>query len=72
MKEQSKFEKAKETFRILSSPYKLNVAYEIWGELFPKEKRSGSTFWDTDVDYIPRVEYCKFRERKPKGEQSEE
>ena len=64
MKEPSKFEKAREQFRILSSPYVISESFKKYGDrsLEKKKERKGSVFWDEDAPgYVPIVEYCKFR-----------
>lgn len=67
MKEPSKFDKAREQFKILGAPYKISESYKLYGgSPLRKRKRRGSVFWDTDVQYVPRVEYCKFRPREEK------
>lgn len=66
MKEPSEFEKAREQLRILSAPYKISEAYKMYGNSPPKRDKRWSTFWDTDVIYVPRFEYCKFRPREEK------
>lgn len=63
MKEQSEFEKAREQLRILSAPYRISEAYKMYGNSPLKRDKRWSTFWDTDVIYVPRFEYCKFKER---------
>ena len=68
MKEPSKFDKAREHFRILRAPYKISESYKLYGDKSHlRKKRKGSVFWDEDaVEYVPRVEYCKFRPREEK------
>ena len=68
MKEPSKFEKAREQLRILSAPYKISESYKLYGDKSLKKKSEikGSVFWNTDVIYVPRFEYCKFRPREEK------
>ena len=70
MKEPSEFEKAREQLRILSAPYKISESYKLYGDesLNKKSERKGSVFWDTDVIYVPRFEYCKFRPREEKAD----
>ena len=64
MKELSKFDEAREQFRILSSPYVISETYKKYGNPLPKRDKRWSTFWDTEAPgYVPRVEYCKFRPR---------
>lgn len=64
MKEPNKFNKAREQFRILSSPYVISKPYEIWGG--GSDKKEESSFWPVSTGYVPRVEYCKFRPREEK------
>lgn len=64
----SKYGEAKKQFTILSAPYKPNDAYLLYGETKKTEKKA-SSFWETgDDEYIPRVEYAKFRPRKTEEE----
>ena len=68
MKESSKFDEAREQLRILSAPYKISESYKLYGDesIKKKSERKGSVFWDTDVIYVPRFEYCKFKPREEK------
>ena len=62
MKEQSKFDKAREQFEIINSPYKPNKLYEELQKM-PEHLRE----WHMKrLIYVPRVEYCKFRPREEK------
>lgn len=63
MKESSKFEKAREQFRIVSSSqYKKNEFYEELQKM-PEHLRKKRM---KELIYVPRVEYCKFRSREEK------
>ena len=59
----SKFDDAKKQFAILSAPYKPNESYLLYGKTKRPVKKA-SSFWDTGVGYVPRVEYAKFKPKK--------
>ncbi len=58
----SKFDEAKKQFDIINAPYKPNKSYSLYGKT-KKTVKKASSFWDTGVEYIPRVEYIKFKPR---------
>lgn len=63
MKEPSKFDEAREQFRIVSSsPYKKNEFYEELQKMPEHLRRERMK----ELIYVPRVEYCKFRLREDK------
>lgn len=63
MKEPSKFDEAREQFRIVSSsPYKKNEFYEELKKM-PEHLRKKHM---KELIHVPRSEYCKFRPREEK------
>lgn len=58
----SKFGEAKRQFAVISAPYKQNESYSLYGKA-KKSVKKASSFWDTGVEYVPRVEYVKFKPR---------
>ena len=64
MKEPSKFEKAREQFKILSAPYKISESFKLYGDTDHLRKKRKCP--EEYAEYVPRVQYCKFRPREEK------